>query len=67
MLGKLLSLAIICIVLWAGFERIRRKFGISKKTPAPFISLGTVKLSKMEAGIALVIGLYVLISLIAFF
>ena len=69
MLGKFLSLAIICLVIWAGFERIRRKLGFGgrqKTAPAPFVSFGSIRLSKMEAGIALVIGLYVLLSLLAF-
>jgi len=66
MLGKLLSLAIICLVIWAGFERIRRKFGFAKPAPAPFVAIGSIRLSKMEAGIGLVIMLYILLSLIAF-
>ena len=69
MFGKLLSLVIICLLVWAGFERIRRKLGFGgrqKPAPPPFVTLGRIRLSKMEAGIALVIGLYILLSLIAF-
>ena len=63
MFGKLLSLVIICLLVWAGFERIRRKLGFGvrqKHAPPPFVTLGRIRLSKMEAGIALVIGLYIL-------
>ena len=37
MFGKLLSLVIICLLVWAGFERIRRKLGFEETetcTPA---------------------------------
>ena len=66
MFGKFLSLVIICLLVWAGFERIRRKLGFGgrqKPAPLPFVTLGRIRLSKMEAGIALVIGLYILLSL----
>tara|TARA_B100000963_G_C22075835_1_gene430126 strand:+ start:148 stop:375 length:228 start_codon:yes stop_codon:yes gene_type:complete len=75
MIGKLLILCIGLAALWAGASRIGRALGlqpfikvnVEKQKTKPFFSISGFKITRFEAIITALVGLYVLWGLTQLF